>query len=206
MPPPTTPPASISAQFKWLLSLLLVMHLAAVVIPPFTFATRTGYESSPLANVSMSVVQPYSNALFLNHGYFFFAPSPGPSHLVEYDVEFKDGDKKTFRFPDLQSQRPRLFYHRHLMLAEWLHANYPATSIPDWVPAEEQRFQQENYQRVVESVRQHLQHRHGAQQVTLRRLEHQLIAPEDYLKGQRNLSAPHLYQSLPIEPASENRP
>ena len=80
---------SISPRLKCLLSVVLVMHLAAVAIPPFTFATRSGYETSPLANLGMTIVQPYANALFLNHGYFFFAPSPGPSHLVEYDVEFK---------------------------------------------------------------------------------------------------------------------
>ncbi len=206
MPASPKPAASISAKLKCLLSLLLVMHLAAVAIPPFTFATRSGYESSPLANVGMSIVQPYANALYLNHGYFFFAPSPGPSHLVEYDVEFKDGKKETFRFPDRQSQRPRLFYHRHLMLAEWLHANYPATSAPDWVPREEQQFQQENYQRVVDSFRQHLQQLHGSQRVTLRRLEHQLIAPEDYLQGERDLNASHLYQRLPVTAATETSP
>ena len=206
MPASPKPAASISAKLKCLLSLLLVMHLAAVAIPPFTFATRSGYESSPLANVGMSIVQPYANALYLNHGYFFFAPSPGPSHLVEYDVEFKDGKKETFRFPDRQSQRPRLFYHRHLMLAEWLHANYPATSAPDWVPREEQQFQQENYQRVVDSLRQHLQQLHGSQRGTLRTLEHQLIAPEDYLQGERDLNASHLYQRLPVTAATETSP
>lgn len=206
MPASPKSTASISPKLKGLLSLLLVMHLAAVVIPPFTFATRSGYESSPLANVGMSIVQPYANALFLNHGYFFFAPSPGPSHLVEYDVEFTDGKKKTFRFPDRQTQRPRLFYHRHLMLAEWLHANYPATRVPDWVPREEQQFQQDNYLRVVDSFRQHLQQLHGSKRVTLRRLEHQLIAPEDYLQGQRDLNAPHLYLHLPVTPATENSP
>ena len=206
MPATPKPTVSISLKLKGLLSLLLVMHLAAVVIPPFTFATRSGYESSPLANVGMSIVQPYANALFLNHGYFFFAPSPGPSHLVEYDVEFTNGEKQTFRFPDRQTQRPRLFYHRHLMLAEWLHANYPAASVPDWVPKEEQQFQQDSYQRVVESLRQHLQQLHGSKRVTLRRLEHQLIAPEDYLQGQRDLNAPHLYQQLPVTPATESSP
>jgi len=202
----TKPATSISPRVKCLLSLALILHLAAVVIPPFTFATRTGYESSPLANLGMSVVEPYANALFLNHGYFFFAPSPGPSHLVEYDVELQNGATKTFRFPDRNTQRPRLLYHRHFMLAEWLHANYPASDLPDWVPEEEQRFQQESYQRVVNSFRQHLLQRHEAKRITLRRLEHQLVAPEEYLQGQTDLNASHLYRSLPITPSATKAP
>lgn len=197
---------SISPRLKCLLSVVLVMHLAAVAIPPFTFATRSGYETSPLANLGMTIVQPYANALFLNHGYFFFAPSPGPSHLVEYDVEFKTGEKKTFRFPDRHSQQPRLFYHRHFMLAEWLHTNYPAANIPDWVPEEEQRFQQASYQRIVDSFQQHLLQLHEAKRITLRRLEHKLVAPEEYLQGQTDLNASHLYRPLPIAPTAANSP
>ena len=88
MPLPAKPTVFVNPRFKWLLNLLLVFHLSAVFVPPFTFATRTGYESSPLADLALLVVQPYVDAMFLNHGYFFFAPNPGPSHLVQYEVRF----------------------------------------------------------------------------------------------------------------------
>ncbi len=55
---------------------------------------------------------------FLGHGYRFFAPNPGPSHLVRYEVEFADGRTESHRFPDTQEQWPRLLYHRHFMVAE----------------------------------------------------------------------------------------
>ena len=206
MAPSPTPPTTISRQLKWLLSVLLLFHLAAVVIPPFTFATRTGYESSPLAQLMMSVVQPYSNALYLNHGYFFFAPSPGPSHLIEYDVPADDGSKETFRIPDRQSQWPRLFYHRHLMLAEWIHSNFPPETVPEWIPPSEKRRLHEVYRQLITSFQQHLQHRHDVHEVTLRRLEHELVYPEEYLSGKHDLFAPELYRPLPLEPGIEEAP
>ena len=201
-----TSPVTLPPRIKWLLNLVLIFHLAAIFIPPFTFATRTGYEISPLAEVGFSIVQPYANAMFLNHGYAFFAPNAGPSHLVEYEVEFKNGEKTTQRFPDLESQWPRLFYHRHLMLAEWLHSTFPPATTPAWVPAEEKELRQEIYDRVESSFREHLRHQYDAQQVTLWRLEHQLIAPEEYLQGQRDLHAPQLYRVLPRKPVQENLP
>ena len=206
MAPSPPPPTTISRQLKWLLSLLLLFHLAAVVVPPFTFATRTGYESSPLAQLVMSVVQPYSNAMYLNHGYFFFAPSPGPSHLIEYDVPADDGTKETFRIPDRQSQWPRLLYHRHLMLAEWIHSNFPPETVPEWVPLSEKRRLDAVYHRLINSFQQHLQHRHNVQDVTLRRLEHQLVYPEQYLDGKQDLFAPELYLPLPLKPGMEETP
>ena len=37
------------------------------------------------------VFRPYLEAAYLDHGYAFFAPDPGPSHLVRYELEFDDG-------------------------------------------------------------------------------------------------------------------
>ena len=204
MPLPAKPTVFVNPRFKWLLNLLLVFHLSAVFVPPFTFATRTGYESSPLADLALLVVQPYVDAMFLNHGYFFFAPNPGPSHLVQYEVEFKNGKKTVRRFPDRQTQWPRLFYHRHLMLAEWLHSSFPPATVPEWIPAREQELRRQVYQQLVNSYQQHLQHKYDARRITLRRLEHRLIYPDEYLDGQRDLNAPHLYHTLPLEPESES--
>jgi len=59
---------------KWVISLLVVLHLAAVVTPPLAFACRG---ESPLVQPIARLFAPYSGAMFLDHGYAFFAPNPG---------------------------------------------------------------------------------------------------------------------------------
>ena len=60
----------------------------------------------------------YLNVLYLNHGYEFFAPDPAGTHVIDYQVTKVDGGVAKGRFPSLEEQWPRLFYHRHMMLAE----------------------------------------------------------------------------------------
>src|SRR5438132_13994609 len=92
--PPKTPdpfPKRPALWVKAAISLLLALHLSAVFIAPFAAACNVRGSSSPLADVAYRALRPYIAALFLDHGYFFFAPNPGPNHLVEYKVEFADG-------------------------------------------------------------------------------------------------------------------
>jgi hypothetical protein len=64
-------------------------------------------------------MQWYLDALYINHGYSFFAPDPGPGHLVFYEVYDEQGNvKRQGKFPDWDVQWPRLWYHRHFMLAD----------------------------------------------------------------------------------------
>src|SRR5438128_3704533 len=94
--------APLQGWVKALLSVALAFHLAAVFVAPFAFASNSGPSPSPLADALFKVFRPYLGALFLDHGYFFFAPNPGPSHLVDYKVEFDDGRPPvTGRFPNL---------------------------------------------------------------------------------------------------------
>ncbi|MEM9660423.1 MAG: hypothetical protein AAF961_18830, partial [Planctomycetota bacterium] len=63
-------------------------------------------------------LQWYVNLLYINHGYEFFAPDPAPSQLARFVLFDADGDEMaTIVLPDIEKQRPRLFYHRHMMLA-----------------------------------------------------------------------------------------
>jgi hypothetical protein len=106
---------------KALASGLVALHLSAVFIAPFAFACNAGGSSSPLADAVVGALRPYIVALYLDHGYFFFAPNPGPSRLVDYRVQFADGRSEVKgRFPDLTTEKPRLLYHRHFMLSEAL--------------------------------------------------------------------------------------
>lgn len=60
----------------------------------------------------------YANLLYINNGYDFFSPNPVPSQLIRYWVYDSGGQEiSTGMFPDRKEQWPRLFYHRHMMLA-----------------------------------------------------------------------------------------
>jgi len=121
---------------KGLLSILIALHIAAVFVGPLAFACNAGRLPSPFVTAIYGVFQPYIELIYLNHGYFFFAPDPGPSHLVDYKVEFDDGRPPvTGRIPDLATERPRLLYHRHFMLAEALTARFvPPDPPPEPTP------------------------------------------------------------------------
>src|SRR6478752_178011 len=116
------PPTPLAFWAKALISLLLAVHLTAVFMAPFAAACNVFGSSSPLADPIYKAMRPYITAMFLDHGYFFFAPNPGPNHLVDYKVEFADGRPPIEgRFPNLATERPRLLYHRHFMLSESLY-------------------------------------------------------------------------------------
>src|SRR5262245_46752829 len=135
-PPATAQEAAPKLWIKLLVSAALAFHLTAVFVAPFAFACNSGPVPSPLASAVYGWFRPYLGALYLDHGYFFFAPNPGPSHLVDYKVEFADGRPPvTGRFPDLATERPRLLYHRHFMVAESLNNRFaPPTPPPEPSP------------------------------------------------------------------------
>jgi hypothetical protein len=116
------------------------------------------------------VYQPYLDVFYLNHGYGFFAPDPGASHLIEYAIELKDGSQVKGRFPDLAEHWPRLLYHRHFMLAEQIVAGAP------------------------EAYARHLLKTHDARRVRLERIEHVPASPEDVKSGMK-LDDPSSYRS-----------
>lgn len=125
--------------WRWLVSLLVIMHLAAIISAPWSLATGDalppGYRApagqpevpGPNSTAWQQPLVPrtlhrffhhYLNLIYMNHGYEFFAPDPSGTHLISYRVAQPDGSTVEGRFPDLESQWPRLFYHRHMMLAE----------------------------------------------------------------------------------------
>jgi len=214
---------------KLVVSAVLVFHLSAVFIAPLAFAADY---SSPLVNAIYGVLRPYIAAMYLDHGYFFFAPNPGPSHLIDYKVEFADGRPPlTGRFPDLQTERPRLRYHRHFMLTESLNnrLRYPLTPPAEPTPpaltatAEEKVLYQANRQadereraswrmtrRQFEAMRdsyaQHLQALHGGSRVTLTRIEHVLPSPVEVRLTGRRLDDSRSYVVQPEPPRLGDAP
>lgn len=180
----------------------------------------------------MGWFRPYINAMYLNHGYAFFAPNPGPSHLVRYRIEFDDGREPIEGvFPDLKTQRPRLLYHRHFMLAESLYSLYTPPEEPDEIPlspefarnlsdaqrrAMEATIKQRHREQVAlwkhsrrqyvalwSSLERHLRSVHGGDRITLTRVEHGQLPPDDFEVIGR-LESPLTYRDLPeARPAPE---
>ena len=210
---------SLPLWVKLLVSGVIAFHLAAVFLAPMAFATE---DSSPLVNRLYSLVRPYATALYLNHRYFFFAPETGPAHLVDYKVEFADGrPAKTGRFPDLKTERPRLLYHRHFMLAEALNNRFvppeppPEPSPPPLTatPAEKTVYQamrteytrqiaewthaRRQYDAMRKSFEEHLLDKYGGSRVTLTRVEHRLLSPEEVQLAGTRLNDPSTYVNLP---------
>jgi hypothetical protein len=218
-PPATKPRALLSPWTKLLISVLLLVHLAAVITPPLAFGARF---SSPLLEPISRLLAPYCSAMYLNHGYAFFAPNPGPNHLVDYTVEFKDGRPAvTGRFPNLREERPRLLYHRHFMLSESLNTRFaPDTFDPEPSPppltataGERERFAvvkrdyerakarwqhaRKQYEAMQASIKAHLKHVHGGDEVKIARIEHLPADPDAVMYERRSLADPASYRELP---------
>ena len=208
----------IKLRWRLLVSALLVIHLAAVFLPPFDFSTD---RSSPLSQGAISLLRPYVEVMYLDHGYFFFAPNPGPSHLVRYKLEFADGREPVIEtFPDIDHHWPRLLYHRHFMLAEALHNTYApptpppiiadnATELARW------RRGRDLYEAQWKSFEKHLKHKHGADWVTLTRVEHRQPSVYEFGDDRVRIDDKRLYADLredggPLSgaesPAADQRP
>jgi hypothetical protein len=128
-----------------LVSALVAAHLTAVFVAPWRLSTPPalppGYiaidqqgnarpelppppmdhpvwQRPALVSALYDALNGYMNLAFINHGYEFFAPDPAPSQLVGITV-YDENDEMidSVVLPDRQKQWPRLFYHRHMMLA-----------------------------------------------------------------------------------------
>jgi hypothetical protein len=218
----TAQDATIPPWLKATLSVVLALHVAAVFIAPFAFACRIGGTSSPFADALHSAFRPYTGAMFLDHGYFFFAPDPGPTHAVEYKVEFDDGRPPIEgEFPSLDDQWPRLLYHRHFMMAEELYNRFappeppPEPSPPPLgaPPDDRARYQQQRtayqeflvrwkhdrraYEAMRESIEEHLRAVHGGDQVTLTRIERRPLRPDEVRVLEWSIDEPQTRRTLP---------
>lgn len=112
------PQSRLTPGWKRLISVLVTLHVAAVFVGPWAMPPH----GSELARSIANGFGPYLQAAFLNNGYRFFAPEPGPGHLVRYEVVTRDGRQIEGSFPDRKAQWPRLLYHRHFMLSEFLNS------------------------------------------------------------------------------------
>lgn len=197
--------ASFPGRWKILVSVVVVVHLLAVVAEPMRFFSRSSRGTSPLVDPLRWSLAPYIEFAYLNHGYFFFAPEPGPSHLIECRLKFGDEEGR-LRFPDRKAQWPRLLYHRHFMLAEFLNQLHEVPVMEDIVGDDPQllaewRANRQRYEMIRDSMARHLCERYGAEAATLDRLEHRLPSSVEVLVDQLPLDDPRFYLVLPDAPA-----
>lgn len=197
------PPTPTAAALPWTLraraiaSVLIAGHVFALFVAPWSMPPP----ASDLAGVCAGWLRPYLHAVFIYHGYRFFAPNPGASHIVQFELEFADGRKEAGQFPDLKRHWPRLLYHRHFMLSEII---YQATDLPPEPAAPPSnlppRFKQRalaeyeeamrQYQRSVQNrdalvggVAQRLLLESGAAKARLWAVEHAILSPQQVLDG-----------------------
>jgi hypothetical protein len=119
MASPTNPPPLVEQPrpaVRAVVSVLVAFHVLAVFIGPFAMPPA----SSELASKIALVFRPYVEPLCLANGYRFFAPEPGPSHLVRYEITLPDGTREVGSFPDRNKNKPRLLYHRYFMMSEFI--------------------------------------------------------------------------------------
>lgn len=136
----TSPENTLSPTLKGAISCAILFYLAVLVLGPLSNPVGSEHLARPIAKK----VSPIHRALFLGHGYRFFAPDPGPSHLVEFEITQKDGSVVKGRFPDRDDADhsfPRLQYHRWFMLSETIWTEHSMTPLKSDFLAQQKRLE-----------------------------------------------------------------
>lgn len=205
--------------WAWVVSILVGLHLLAVVAEPLRFFSQSDFQAGPEFVALRRWLAPYVDWMSLDHGYFFFAPNPGPSHLVAVDTgslpsldrsppsalspsALREGspagvdlNRFSYVFPDRKRQWPRLLYHRYFMLSEFYNNSFaPDRLLPeDMVDGEfVDRWKRDRgrYERLGASMGRSLAKELGANGVVLHRLERILPSPNQVMKEGWRLDDP----------------
>ena len=175
--PRTVSRSSWPPAVRMVVSLGLLTYLAAVIVPPLAGPPP----ASDLAMAAFQPLRPLVGALFLGHGYRFFAPNPGPGHSIQWTMKMADGSTRQGSIPDREADWPRLLYHRRFMISEKIAAFVP----PPDAPADVRQQSRGEWQPLVKDVAGHLLHRYGGAEVTLQMTEHYLPDPEELIRSER---------------------
>lgn len=135
-----SPADPINLATRRIISLVLIGYLVVLLLGPLSNPVGSEHLARPLAKR----VSPIHRALFLGHGYRFFAPNPGPSHLVDYRITKQDGSEISGRFPNRNDDAiafPRLQYHRWFMLSETIYNEHNVTPIQAEFEADQKRLE-----------------------------------------------------------------
>lgn len=200
--------------WRLLMSIAIIGHVIATFGPPLAFQTRGPRGVSPSVMSFLAPVQHYAEFTYLDRGYAFFAPDPGPSHLVRVDP-IRNGEldvDAAVVFPDLANAWPRLRYHRYFMVSEFLHdAHHPmlptdaAKYVGPELPAEELnlwRLTRRRYEAIKASIAHHYRLRLRCDDVQLTRIEHPLPDFVGFAESGIPLNEPRSYVVLPDDPVN----
>ena len=148
------------------------------------------------------LVTPCLRALYLNHGYRFFAPNPGPSHLVRFEIDLEAGGTIEGHFPDPEEYEPRLLYHRMFMVSETaFNLAEPVLSSPprnQLSELEQQEFDKQKHvaDELSKSISRHLLEKYDGREIRLFLRTHEIPFPADVAAGQP-LDDPVLFHEVP---------
>ena len=153
----------------------LLVWLAAVIVPPLAGPAP----ASELAGWFLQPLRPLVGAVYLGHGYRFFAPNPGPGHSLLWTMTMPDGSTRSGRIPDNVADRPRLLYHRRFMVSEKIAALVPPSDAPADVSDQARR----EWQPLVKGVAVNLLRREGGVSVRIDTVEHYLPDPQEVISA-----------------------
>ena len=189
-----------SPRVRGIVSIFLAFHVAAVFVAPWSMPQP----ASGLSETVAAGLEPYLLALSLNNGYRFFAPNPGPSHVVHYRVHLRDGSVREGRFPNLEEHQPRQLYHRYFMIAETVDRATAGLFPQPMPPSESPNFHQmsqaeleiaraefqtagrrhnEVKKELLQPIAGRLMIEHDADAVELWCLQHEIPTREEFLAG-----------------------
>lgn len=211
------PRCRLSRRWQWCLMFPIAVHLAAVFSEPFHFFSRSEVQTGADAEVLRSGLHAYSQWMYLDHGYFFFAPNPGPGHLLRISAsddplpltadekpneETRNTEVVVNTLPDRKSQVPRLLYHRYFMLSEFYYNRYAPFELSQELSRDSEflkRWQSDRriYTAIQQSIVSHTKHKTGKAFVRLDRLERTLPDRVSILKKGIRLTDPQWLSVLP---------
>ncbi|HEX7446977.1 MAG TPA: hypothetical protein VF306_05500 [Pirellulales bacterium] len=194
-----TVPRGWGLPVRAVVSLLIVAHLLAVLAGPLSMPP------SVLGNTLGRLFRPYVEAAYLDHAYKFFGPDPGPSHHLRYEMEMPDGSLREGTVPDAGEHWPRLWYHRHFVLCEFLNALPHADDDLNDPRLFARRLPFPGVQRdFARSYARHLLDQYGGKRVTLYLVEH-VIPSTEYVRQGVKLDDPRLDSETRLGPFSRPR-
>lgn len=165
------------------ISLLIVWHFAGI----FLAALSIGGTSPLVMRIAQQPpMQWYLDSLYLNQGHSFFAPDVGPGHVIRYQL-FDQSNQvlEQGELPSRKDQWPRLFYHRHMMLAD-----------QSDMPSDNKQFRDFWQRKYLEAYGDHLLRvNEKAQSVHLRRIAHWPL-PRDLAVQGRQMTDPESYELM----------
>jgi len=184
-----------------------LVHFLGVLSEPLRFFSRSEVRTGPEFAWLGETMKPYSQWLYINHGYFFFAPNPGPGHLIQCSFAPPDGVVPTEEpsrkqmLPDRNEHWPRLLYHRYLMLSEFYTNRFAPRQVTEELKKDTEFMERwsldkELYDQIQKSMVASLNHSRGEDLIELRRIERSLPDSQQVLREGWTLNDPRLTSVL----------